>query len=285
MSINDKFKLSYSEQFLIDGIEEQDINLDLDDAVVVGGSLTGQVTDNDGFPVEDVTVKIFDAAGKPFRHTLTDSNGNYSFDNLPQGNYTVTAAKKKYILSVGNNIVLGNNELKILDLKILEDTTKDLTAIAGVVFDNNSKNVISDAFVVVQDSEGVTVATTVTAADGEYVFYDLPANEYKVFATKDGYIPNSAVEVSTRENALVNAFIKLSNDPKTNSGTISGIVKNNNNIVPNCFVGLYDIISNEGIDVERLVSVTKTNSNGAYMFGKVGSGNYKVKAKLNGRNI
>ncbi len=285
MSINDKYKLGYSEQFLINGIEEQDVNLDLETAVIVEATLTGQVTDINDLPVTEVTVKIFDAAGRPYRHALTDTNGNYSFSNLPEGNYTVTAAKKNYMLSVGNNIVLGGNELKNLNLRILEDTTKDLTTVAGVVYDLDNKVVLGDAFVVITDLENNTISTTVSASDGEYVFYDLPAGNYRIIATKDGYTPNSAIEVSTRDVLVVNAFVKLSHDPETNSGTISGIVRNNNNIVPNCFVGLYDIITSDGIEVERLVQVTKSNSNGAYMFGKVNTGNYKVKAKLNNNNI
>ena len=46
--------------------------------------------------------------------------------------------------------------------------------------------------------------------------------------------------------------------------------------VANAFVGLYKIDENNR---KVLVATTKTNQAGAYMFGKVESGKYKVKAK------
>ena len=47
-----------------------------------------------------------------------------------------------------------------------------------------------------------------------------------------------------------------------------------------CFVGLYRVVTDAGVTREQLVSVTKTNAAGKYMFGGGGAGEYLVKAKL-----
>ncbi len=286
MSIKDKLQLNYSDNILIEGIEEKDINITLENAVSVGSSLTGNVKDTDGNSVSGVTVKIFDAAGKPYRHTLTDDSGNYSFSSLPAGNYTVTAVKDNYLLSLGSNIIISEDELKTLELSITADTTAYLNVVAGVVFDFDSGLTLGDATIsIIDTTTNESVATTISADDGEYVFYDIADGSYKIIAIKDGYIANTPIELTVRNGQTINAYIKLTQDPISNTGTISGIVRNNNAVVSGCFVGLYNVVTKDGIEVEQLVSCTKTNASGAYMFGRVDSGKYKVKAKLNANTL
>ena len=98
-----------------------------------------------------------------------------------------------------------------------------------------------------------------------------------VVATKLGYTKSNEIEVSAGKDAIINLNIKLSVNPVENVGTISGIVSHNGIIIPNAFVGLYQIVDGR----EVLVSTTKTNASGLYMFGKVEKGEYKVKAKVN----
>ena len=70
-------------------------------------------------------------------------------------------------------------------------------------------------------------------------------------------------------------------DSRTYNGTVSGIIRNNaGQAVAGCFVGLYQVVTVDGVSQERLVAVTKTNTAGKYLFGGVTGGNYLVKAKL-----
>ena len=72
------------------------------DGYYLPGGIIGQVledTDNDGFgdtPIAGVILSLVDASGNPILDdsnqpitTVTDENGNYSFGNLPPGNYGV----------------------------------------------------------------------------------------------------------------------------------------------------------------------------------------------------
>lgn len=122
-----------------------------------------------------------------------------------------------------------------------------------------------------------TVASTLSASDGEYIFYDVVAKDYIIVATKQGYKKSIDNLVTAKDNTIINTNLYLSIDAVQNTGTISGVISHNGSIVPSAFVGLYKITDG----VEKLVATTKTNAKGVYMFGKVESGEYKIKAKQN----
>lgn len=58
----------------------------------VYGSISGVVRDNSGSPLPGVSVTVTGPVLPIGRETVTDSSGNFSFQNLPPGTYTVTAS-------------------------------------------------------------------------------------------------------------------------------------------------------------------------------------------------
>jgi hypothetical protein len=63
-------------------------------------TISGQITTPDGQPLAGVTVRMSGAAS---RKTITDSNGNYRFDNVDTDNfYTVTPSRVNYKLNPEN---------------------------------------------------------------------------------------------------------------------------------------------------------------------------------------
>lgn len=65
---------------------------------MVQGSITGTVTSG-SLPLEGATVKLFDSAGQPYQHTLTDASGAFSFESVPAGTYSLAAVLEGYVLS------------------------------------------------------------------------------------------------------------------------------------------------------------------------------------------
>merc|ERR1719159_2153337 len=53
------------------------------------GNITGSVTDTSGNNLDDVTVNLVDESGNVVSTTQTDSNGEYSFEFVFPGNYTI----------------------------------------------------------------------------------------------------------------------------------------------------------------------------------------------------
>ena len=81
--------------------------------------------------------------------------------------------------------------------------------------------------------------------------------------------------------SIVNLTMSMVEDARTYSGTVSGVIRDQKGAaVAGCFVGLYQVTGTGAAAVERLVSVTKTNEEGKYLFGGVAGGQYLVKAKM-----
>ena len=75
------------------------------------------------------------------------------------------------------------------------------------------------------------------------------------------------------------ADLTLEEDASSGSGVISGIITDtNSDVVPNAFVGLYEVNSSD--EPETLIDYTFSNSAGRYVFSNVSAGSYIVKAKL-----
>ena len=81
----------------------------------------------------DATVKVFDSAGMPYQHTLTDASRRYTITDLPEGTYTVAAAKEGYLLSPASGVALSAGSTQDVPLLLTPEPTLSLGAIAGVL--------------------------------------------------------------------------------------------------------------------------------------------------------
>lgn len=276
----DLYDLNFSENFNIQDNDEQTIDLELSETLPGNSAIMGSVVDFSSLLVENAAVKLFDANGKPFIHTVADNLGKFTFSNLLSGNYSIACVKENVILTIPENIYLQENESKTYNFKVSIDESLALCSIAGHVLKNDDNLIaISGATVSLLNSvTRETVASTVSAKDGEYVFYDVKEGTYIVVANKIGYKSSADSYVSAINNSIINLDIKLSINALENLGTISGKITNKGINITNAFVGLYKIDEN---NKEILIATTKTNSEGFYMFGKVEGGQYKIKSKLN----
>lgn len=184
------------------------------------------------------------------------------------------------VITVPENLFLQEEEVKTINFDVSYDISLDLCSIAGHITKNDeSKAAIDGATITLLNPDTrETIASTTSADDSEYVFYDVKEGSYIIVATKIGYKASADTLVTAKNNTIINADIKLSINPIENLGTVSVKIKNKGNVLANAFVGLYKINEN---GKEELIATTKTNSEGLYMFGKVESGRYKVKAKQN----
>ena len=94
----DLLSLQYSDNFVIQGLQEANIDLELPPASASAATVYGVVTDGTA-PIADATVKLFDNNGLPYKHTLTDASGAYSITGVPAGTYSLSAVKEGYLLS------------------------------------------------------------------------------------------------------------------------------------------------------------------------------------------
>ena len=277
--------LKYSEDFSITGLEEANVDLNLDPAAQTGGTVYGTVTDG-SVPIPDATVKLFDSTGMPYKHTITGEDGTYTLSEIPQGTYSLGAVKDGYLLSDAAGVTLSGTETIKADLVCIADETLNLGDIAGILSLTNgdgTRTPLGGVKITLNNTVESAVATTYTAADGEFAFYDVADGVYSLLATAEGYVATAAITATITNGSIANVDMTMTVDSRTYSGTVSGIIRDSSGkTVAGCFVGLYELTTAEdGTVREMLIATTKTNEAGKYLFGEVGGGQYIVKAKMN----
>lgn len=280
----DILSLSYSSSFEVQGIQEADINLSLSSASTASATVFGTVTDGVN-PLPNATVKLFDSMGIPFQHTMTDASGAYTLDGVPAGTYSIAAVLEGYLMSPAVGVILTEGVTTQMPLVCTADTTLSLGAVAGVVSAVGPEGLtpLAGAKLTLMDTENTTLASTYSADDGEFVFYDLADGTYRLLASAAGYVTTAPMTVTITGGSLSNVTVTMEVDARTYSGTVSGVVRTAlGSAVAGCFVGHYQKITDAqtGAVTEKLVATTKTNAEGKYLFGGVSGGQYLVKAKL-----
>jgi len=226
----------------------------VDSGPVPPGTITGQVTDaEDGSAISGAQVS--DGTGT----ATTDASGEYTMADVPAGDYEVTASKEGYeTSSLTVNVISGSTTLADFSLSevILPGT------ITGSVTDAEDGLPIAGATV----SDGTR--TTTTDATGEYTIIDVPAGNYEVTASKEGYHSASLiVTVLSGSNALADFSLTEVILP----GSITGSVTDAENGSPIA-----------GATVSGGTRTATTDATGKYTIANVPPGNYQVTASKSG---
>ena len=280
----DLLQLQYSQNFDIQGMQEVNVDLELPPAPTSLATVYGVVTDGTA-PIADATVKLFDSAGLPYQHTMTDASGAYTLSGIPTGTYSLGAVKDGYVLSNAAGVTLSAGETIQVNLTCTADASLSLGAVAGVLTVpdplQGTSAPLGGAKISLQDALGTTLAVTYTAADGEFAFYDLADGIYTLISSADGYVAPSSMTAAIVNGSIANVTMSMTVDSRTYNGTVSGIIRDSAGLaVAGCFVGLYQVVTVAGVTQELLIATTKTNDAGKYLFGGVIGGEYLVKAKL-----
>ena len=260
-----------------------------------------------------VTVQLLDKDGQVIATTTTDANGNYSFDKLPDGTYSVTVVK--------------DGELADTEQTEDPDTTKDNASepvtlnednpskdhidfgyvpdysIHGLVYRDGDRSESHGAdekgyanqTVELRDKDGKVVATTTTDADGAYSFEKLPAGDYTVKVVKDGALTDldqTEDPDSTKDSA--SGVISLGNDHRTRTDVNFGYIANNsiNGTIyrdgdrdgrKGDTEGRYSGVTVQLLDKDgQVIATTTTDKDGTYSFDKLPDGTYSIKVVKDG---
>ncbi len=258
-----------------------------------------------GYPEQ--TVQLLDKDGAVVATTKTDANGAYSFDNLPDGTYSVRVVKDGALTDLeqtGDPDSTLDNASEPITLNEANPTKKNVDFgyvpdyfITGTIYRDGNRSGALDAgeklyegvTVQLRDKDGNVVATTTTDADGTYSFDKLPAGTYSVTVVQDG--PIASLEQTgdpdaTKDNS--SEPITLNNDNPSKTDVNFGYV-NNNSLSGTVY---RDDSRNEkqdgtepgysGVTVQLLdkdgtvVGTTTTDKDGRYSFEHLPDGTYSV---------
>ena len=156
-----------------------------------GLTLSGTVKDSTGAVLSGVWVNAWDSANAIGSGAITNSNGTYSIDGLPNGTYTVEVWTATAKISKSHTLTTGNITLNL-------DLTKESGGISGIVVNSNGI-AKQGALVLVFDSNGSQVSATATNANGAFKVEGLtPKKTYTVKVFGDD---NLSTEFSYQEKA------------------------------------------------------------------------------------
>ena len=163
-----------------------------------------KMIDGDEPGLERVSVQLLDEDGNVIQTLDTDADGNYAFQHLPDGKYTVKVVRSSSIKDYDQtedpdatiddtSAVYTMGPENSLQEKVNFGYVPDYS-IAGRVYRDFDKSgsytdgeeTFSGVTVDLLDASGNVVATTTTDRDGKYSFEKLPAGTYRVKVHPDG---------------------------------------------------------------------------------------------------
>lgn len=286
---------------LYDNNSDHPIRVDEDAASQEGSTVTadsftisGEVLDEDGQPVEGVTVYLYGEGGQLLAtaslfeaeesaseeaaadlfadegyvrldERVTAEDGKYVFKGVRAGRYVVKIAHG----GIGGNGGSTDIPVTVQPLPEIPDdadltVTTDSYTVSGVVVDKNGEPV-NGAKVKLLDAENNEVSSLTTGADGAYVFETLPKGDYTVNIS----YPDSELLASGDVTISDGGFTAFPGQ------ALSGVLKDNKgNALPNVTV---TIRSEDG----KTYTAT-TDKDGSYRV-VVPDGKYTVEVNINGK--
>ncbi|MCA9139210.1 MAG: carboxypeptidase regulatory-like domain-containing protein, partial [Planctomycetales bacterium] len=157
------------------------------------------IRDADEMGIEGVTIELRDASGNRISTTQTDSDGNYRFDGIRGGQYTIFEVQPQGYLQGGQT--LGSAGGAVLGVDLMSVSLEPGQAAVDYLFceyqpgtiegtvwsDKNQDQVfdpnevpISEVSIKLLDENGVVIRTTKTDLQGRYSFGELPPGIYGV---------------------------------------------------------------------------------------------------------
>ena len=155
------------------------------------GTIRGTVRYDNNTAAENVSVS-FALSGAIVNNDTTDTNGDYSQDNLSIGTYTISFTKNNFIDANLSATLETDNQSVTANMVLLADNCTAGT-VAGTITDAVSGSAVSGVSISVRNGWNVTSGsttgtTTNTATNGTYTLSSMNAGGYTIEASKSGFI-------------------------------------------------------------------------------------------------
>ncbi|MEL7079558.1 MAG: SdrD B-like domain-containing protein, partial [Cyanobacteria bacterium J06582_2] len=237
-----------------------------------------------------ITVNLIDIAGVTVATQTTDADGNYLFEDITPGDYTIEQVNDTDFIDVSD--VQGANDSQIaVSVAIGENVTaQDFVdevpaSVAGNVSRDDDNDDAGDrnlaGITVTLDDGAGNVLTTTTDSDGNYLFADVTPGNYTIEQVNDtDFVDVADVQGANDSQIAVNVGIGESvtaqNFVDEIPASISGKVaqdENNDNVGDRNLVGITVNLLDQNGDT---VATTVTDANGNYLFEDVTPGDYTI---------
>lgn len=254
-----------SEPFELTEGQELVIFFDLEPII---SRIRGRVTDhNTGEPLYGALVMLRDYTTRDLLRAMpTNENGNYLFEPLEPGQYTLEISMETYNPAVIYNMILYPDQERVQDIAL----SPIETSISGTITNARTGTLVREATVQLLDADsGEELNTFVTGFPGTYRFTDLEPGHYNLTVRSFGFLP-------ARVNGIVLDLYEQEqiNFPLTPIDTrISGTVTDLDTGEPLEEVRV-ELLA--GINAEPVRS-TLTGEDGGYSFLYLDEGDYDIR--------
>ncbi|MBF2056431.1 MAG: carboxypeptidase regulatory-like domain-containing protein [Cyanobacterium sp. T60_A2020_053] len=280
----------------------QDFLEDLQTATISGTVLEDAnddgMIDGGDTPISGVTVELLDGT-TVIATDVTDGNGNYSFEGIENGNYTIRQTQPAGFDSVtdvdgGTDNIIAvtvSGGVDVTGQDFLEDL--QTATISGTVLEDRTGDGFSGDDVAIRNSlvallNGTTVvATTRSDVGGNYSFTNLNAGNYSIVQTNLTSVYRDVTDIDGNGNGKSKIDVTLAGGDNLTGqnfldlrlGSINGNVYTDTNRDGEITVG---DIALQSVTVQLLsgttvIAQTLTNSFGGYSFNNLNPGNYTVR--------
>jgi len=283
---------------VIESNDTPNVNFDLEP----GGTISGRVTDTAGQPISDAWVDVDSTElmpDPPLRvpRAKTNAQGYYTTRYLPAGQYTIRASAIGYVTEWYLETI-NKDEATILTVTAPGDTSgidfslKQGGTISGQITDTVTGQPISNTHInaIVYDSlsgQWLHYGWAQSDDDGYYTTNGLPDGQYAVKVDASGYITewyqnthnwNEATPVTVTapgDTSGVDFSLEL-------GGTISGRVTDTATGQPISDAVIDAIVYDSLFGYWQHLGSARTNIDGYYTTGGLPSGDYAVRARVDG---
>ncbi len=229
---------------------------------------------------ETATITLGDTNGNTITETES-TDGTFCFENIPNGSYIIKAETESASTTVEVTVFNASVSDIVIDFPEAElyATVKGYVEVEDREFKHHRRHWVE---VTIYNSDGVAVDSTRTDKDGEYIFKNLPADDYSIVAHTEELRPDRKKHHDRPHKLMGYAYVTITeavvyevetiilyeeNDKKA---TINGKVTANGE-TQDCEVTLSDVFRNE-------IAHYTTKKNGKYSFANISDGLYFVTA-------
>ena len=209
--------------------------------------------------------------------------GEFGFEDVPEGEYTLTVSKEGYITVIKEVFVDSNMFYRIvIDL----DAVNTLTGKVSVADDDNdfgNNAPLEGAAVTITrlSSTNAFTYTALTDADGEYSFNGLTVGRYMITVSKDGYRSvTQQFNVYMYQNNIRNIVLEAIPGTNITDGNAAGKIIDS---VTGYGVGglTLDIYKGVNITSGTIIATLTSGENGRYVTPDLEPGNYTIAIRDN----
>ena len=164
---------------------------------VIGGNVSGKVTDEAGTAIEGVSISIGEITAK------TSEDGSYVLHGVPFGKVTITAEDPQYVTAEEEITVTEEAADKTdvtKDFVLKEETTSIQGTVTAVGKPMNKLTVTI--------TSGTYTQETTTNRKGYYEFKDIPTKDYTISVSADGY-DTASKEISAVKTEIAEVNLML----------------------------------------------------------------------------